>query len=146
MKNLLLFLFLLSVSVAWGQQRRILHQNFDLKGITAVEFDLRDEYVVELWAGASLLFETTVEMWEETQAGQTDAPEAIFKHFVEKGRYQVAGVLQNGNVLKVHSKDSQRAVIKTGKGVCSEKVQVRIMLPDTFQKTGDHSWLSASGE
>ncbi len=141
MKKWLLFVFLLGTgSLLFAQQQRVIHQTFDLADIGAVHFDLRDAYDVELWAGASLLVETTIKMWEETAQGQADAPDAIFKHFLEKGRYHLSGTLLQGKVLKIQSKDMQRALIRTAKGICSEEVSVRLLLPDTFQKTGDHSW------
>lgn len=146
MKNFLLLLFLLSVSAAAGQQRRVVHQTFDLENISGLEFDLYDTYEVEPWAGVALLVEITVEMWEESASGQNDAPEAVFKHFLEKGRYRVEGVLHKGSTLTIKSKDKQRAVIRTAKGTCSEKVVVRLMIPDTFNKTGDHSWAASPRE
>lgn len=138
-------LLLLGLS-AFGQQRRVMHQTYDLNGIASVQFDIKDNYEVELWAGTVLLIETTVEMREINAKGKVDAPESIFKHFVDKGRYQTAGALLNGNQLRVQSKDMQRAAIRTKTGECSEEVLVKIMLPDSFQKTGDHIWTRSGKE
>ncbi len=142
MKSFAFFLLLMgTASALYGQQRRILHQTFDLEDIGALSFDLRDSsHVVESWAGATLLVETVVQMWEETANGRADAPEAIFKHFVEKGRYQLTGVLIDGKVLSIRAKDTQHTTIRTAKGACSEEVSVRFMLPESFQKTGERSW------
>lgn len=139
------FLLLLGLS-AFGQQRRVMHQTYDLNGMASILFDIKDNYEVELWAGTALLIETTVEMWEINANGKVDAPESIFKHFIEKGRYQTTGSLLNGNQLRIQSKDMQRAAIRTKTGDCSEEVVVKIMLPDSFQKTGDHTWVRSDKE
>ena len=145
-KQLLLVFLMLAGLSAFGQQRRVIHQTYDLDGIAAVQFDIKDNYEVELWAGTALLIETTVEMWEINANGKVDAPESIFKYFVDKGRYQTSGALLNGNQLRIQSKDMQRSAIRTKTGDCSEEVLVKIMLPDSFQKTGDHAWARSDKE
>jgi hypothetical protein len=140
MKKFLFILLLLSTLSVSAQQRRIAHQTFDLEGIQGIELKLVDSCTVETWAGNTLLVEITVEMWVGYEEYKTDAPESIFKHFFEKGRYQVSGALEAGNVLRIQSKDAQRAVIRSPKGVCNESVHVRIMVPEDFKKTGERSW------
>ncbi len=133
--------FLLAASTPLlAQQQRTLHQAFELHDISGLEFALKDSIEIVPWAGASLLIETTVRMWEEHALGRTDAPDAIFKHFVEKGRYQVAGTLLGGQVLRLQSKDMKRPTIHTAKGVCVEEVVVRVMLPDVFEQVGPQQW------
>lgn len=133
--------FLLAINAPLlAQQQRTLHQAFELNDITSVEFVLKDSMEVVPWAGAALLIETTVRMWEEHAQGRTDAPDAIFKYFIEKGRYQVAGTLLGGQVLKLQSKDMKRAIIQTSKGICIEEVVVRVMLPDAFEQVGPQQW------
>lgn len=139
-KGVLLLQMLFWVAVLTAQQQRTLHQTFDLSGVKQVQFELFDAYEVESWVGTAILVEVQVQMWEESNAGRTDAPESIFKHFLEKGRYQTSGTLIEGKVLKIQSKDLVRAQIRTARGVCSESVGVKILLPESFQQTGDHSW------
>lgn len=139
-KGVFLLQMMLGVFVLTAQQQRTLHQTFDLSGVRQVQFELFDGYEVESWAGTTILMEVQVQMWEESNAGRTDAPESIFKHFLEKGRYQTSGTLVEGKVLKIKSKDMVRAQIRTARGVCLESVMVKILLPESFQQTGDHSW------
>ncbi len=133
-------LLLAASSSLLAQQQRTLHQAFELNDITTVEFALNDSVEVIPWAGTVLLVETTVHMWEEQVLGRTDAPDAIFKYFIEKGRYQVTGTLLDGQVLRLQSKDMKRPIIQTAKGICTEKVTIRIMLPDTFEQAGPQQW------
>lgn len=141
MKNIFFLLLLLGGLTVSAQQRRTLHQTFDLEGIEGIELKIVDSCTVETWAGATLLVEITVEMWVGEKEYKIDAPESIFKHFLEKGRYQLSGTLEGGKILRIQSKDAQRATIRSPKGgVCNESVQVRIMAPEDFKKTGDHSW------
>jgi hypothetical protein len=135
-----IFSMLLWVTILAAQQQRTLHQTFELAGVEQVVFELYDSYEVETWAGSALLMEVQVQMWEEHSGLLTDAPDSIFKHFLEKGRYQSAGTLSEGKILKIRSKDMTRAQIRTARGVCSETVSIKILLPESFQKSGDHSW------
>jgi hypothetical protein len=139
-KWVFVFPIMLWVSVLAAQQQRTLHQTFELVGVAQIDFELYDAYEVETWAGSALLMEIHVQMWEAHSGLLTDAPDSIFKHFLEKGRYQSVGTLSEGKTLRIRSKDMQRAQIRTARGECSETVGIKILLPESFHKTGDHSW------
>jgi hypothetical protein len=140
--------YLLLIGCMWcsvclpAQQQRTLHQTFDLSDITSVVFDLFGSYQVEPWPGSALLVETTVEMWEENKLGPIDAPLSIFQHFVDKGRYQLQGTLLQKTQLRIQSKDMARPAIRSQQGYFTEKTSVRILLPENYFQTGDHTWSS----
>ena len=141
-KYLLLMLCCCAGLLLHAQQQRTLHQTFDLSDIKSVVFDLYGDYQVESWPGSALLVETNVEMWEENKLGLIDAPMSIFQHFVDKGRYQLSGTLINKDQLRIQSKDMSRAAIRSQQGYFTEKTTVRLLLPDNFYQTGDHTWSS----
>ena len=133
MKHLLPVLILLCCSTSlFGQLRKVIHATFDTEQSTSINFDIYDEYEVQLWAGDNIMIETTVKLYEGS-AG-------ILKFFIEQGRYEIEGKLE-GEVLAMVSKDKERRPIKTKNGECFEQVNHKIFLPDNFVQNDDNNWL-----
>ncbi|MEO1517814.1 MAG: hypothetical protein AAFV95_22530 [Bacteroidota bacterium] len=126
---LILGLSLLLFSSASAQLSKTLHQNFELEGFANLQLDLEGEYQIEKWAGNTILTETIVEIF--------DATPAIFKHFIEAGRYEMEG-LADEKTFQITSKDSERRPIRSKGGECYEFVKIRIFIPDDFEPDGEH--------
>lgn len=137
MKHLFLSLSLLCLSTcAFGQLQKLLHQTFELGTATQISLDLYGEYEIQVWAGNTILTETTIKLY--------DASPGILNHFVEKGRYDIKSQLTS-DALKLTSEDKERSPIKTNKKeeegkVSFEEVKLRLFMPDTFKKTGENTW------
>lgn len=131
-------LFLLSFSIAQAQLEKVMHQTFEVGNVESIALDLVGEYSVEKWAGNTVMTETKVELYE--------ASPAILNHFVSKDkRYEVIADTLN-NQLLLSSLDKERKPIRTKKKnstnedgsietkECPEIVNMRIFLPDTYEK------------
>lgn len=132
--RVLLSAFLLLASLpAWSQWREILHQTFEVDSIREVSLDIFGDYQVEMWAGNTILTETKV--------GIDCGNKNILTFLIEEGRYDLEGKSSNGNLLIV-SKDKVRNPMRRNDKDCQELFQVRIFIPDDFEKNGDHGWIN----
>ncbi|MEM9917849.1 MAG: hypothetical protein AAF990_07125 [Bacteroidota bacterium] len=123
-------LFLISSSFA--QLSKTLHQNFPLEGFAELQVDVfGGQYEVEKWAGNTILTETVIEIF--------DASPAIFKHFLEAGRYELEG-LADEKSFKLTSKDMQRKPIRSKNGECYEFVKIRLYIPEDFESAGENTY------
>jgi len=118
---------------AWSQWQEILHQTFEVDSIKEVSLDIFGDYEVELWAGNIILTETKVKI----DCGNKN----VLTFLIEEGRYDLEGKPESDNLLIV-SKDKTRNPMRRNDQDCTESVQVRIFIPDDFQKNGNHSWLN----
>lgn len=117
--------------IAFAQNQQYIHQTFELDTATTLALDLYGEFEVEKWVGSSIMI--------ETQASLYDASEAIFKHFIETGRYEIETTLEEG-VLTLVSKDKLRRPIKTSAGERREEVRVRVFIPERLEDAGVYTW------
>jgi hypothetical protein len=126
---LLLLLSLTLPSLLWAQNEKVIHQTFDLNGITQLTIDLVGEVEVELWAGDNALAETKIQIW--------DAPPHVLKFFIEeKKRYEVLEV-RNGEAMSLSANDPIRDPIRYKGNTCFETIRLRLLIPDSFQKVGE---------
>lgn len=132
--RVLLAVFLLLSSLpAWSQWREILHQTFEADSVREVSLDIFGDYQVELWAGNTILTETKV--------GIDCGSKNILTFLIEGGRYDLEGKSSDGNLLII-SKDKVRNPMRRNDKDCQESVQVRIFIPDDFEKNGEHGWIN----
>jgi hypothetical protein len=127
-------LFTLTASPALGQLQKTLHQSFavpDSTKMLIVNLPDQDDWEVIPWAGNSIMTESNIKMYS--------ANKGIFNHFMEKGRYDYL-TLEQGDSLSIVGKDTKRLVIKAGELECSEVVDVRIFIPDTYQELSYGIW------
>ncbi len=124
-------LFVFSSIPAWSQWREILHQTFEADSIAEVNLDIFGDYTVELWAGNNILTETKVKL----DCGNKN----ILKFLIDQGRYELEGKTTAPNLI-IESKDKVRKHMRINEKDCEEIVNVRIFIPDDFEKTGEHSW------
>ncbi len=121
--SFLSLLFFLSSTVVSAQISKILHQTFEIGEVAEIQLNLVGEYEIEKWAGNTILTETKIELY--------DASPGIFNHFVEVGRYDIEGEI-NETTAQLASKDTERQAIRTREGECFEIIKVKIFVPDTF--------------
>lgn len=133
----LLMLAVIPLSNSFGQLRKVIHQTFDLDSVAVLNFDLYGDYVVENWAGSNVLSETTIKLYQ--------ASDAVLNFFIESGRYELLAD-KSGTSLALKSKDKERKSIKTSRGETTEIVKMRIMVPESFQKSGEFSWVSMKAD
>lgn len=118
------FLFTWTFS-ANAQLKKTIHQTFDLEEINLVQLDLYGEYVIEPWAGNSIMSETKVELYE--------ASPAILKFFLEeKERYKINVVAENGTV-HLDSNDKERRTIQYRGTDCFEAVKLKLYVPEEYE-------------
>ncbi|RMG85811.1 MAG: hypothetical protein D6714_05285 [Bacteroidetes bacterium] len=115
----------LTFTTAHAQLEKVLHQTFEIGDVAEIKLDLYGEYQIEPWVGENVMTETQIQL--------TGASPAILKHFVEKARrYDVEMEIQDG-VARFYSFDKERPGIRTRESNCTEKVQMRIFVPDDFK-------------
>ncbi len=138
-KQLLLpFLLWLMAFSASAQQKKILHNTYDLDSIKTIHIDIYDKPEIVMWSGNYLMTETKVELYLATQG--------IFKFYIEKKkRYDFVPTV-NGTSFTLKSKDNTRKRIRTKKGECPEIVKVKIFIPDTYEAKGNNTWVSTIKE
>ncbi len=124
-------LFLMGWLLASGQEGKLLHQSFSLDSIQELTVEPGWEYVIEPWAGSSILVETHVSI--------ENASRAVMDHFLETGRYNLE-TNREGEKLQLLAVDKERRPIQTKKGSCYEAVRMKIFLPDQFERVGDNLW------
>ncbi len=129
--TLLAILFCAIASVGQAQLTRTFHHSFKIDSIDAMTLQLEGEYEVNFWEGNTILTETNVELYE--------ASPNIFKHFIKVGRYNLE-YLENGKIGVVKHTQLNRKPIYTAKGECWEVAKVKVFIPDSFEKEGEHSF------
>ena len=130
--KLIIGLFLLLTGTTYGQLQRTIHKTFSLDSAEVVELNLYgDDYVVETWAGDNILTETKIKLY--------NASKTILNFFMERGRYDIEGQIEE-NILVLTSKNSSRPPIKNKDLQCHEVISLRIFMPDTFAESGGASW------
>lgn len=131
----ILALFALLPLAGQAQLQRVMHQAFPLDTVDFLQMDLPGTFQVETWAGDNVLTETKIQLF--------DASEGILKHFVEKGRYRLETKITSDS-LYLFAVDNERKPIRTLKGECSETVELRIFVPDTFEEETPNLWTRTS--
>lgn len=129
--GLIFVLTFLFFNPLFGQLQKVFHQTFEIDTINQIHFDQLGEYKVESWAGNNIMTETKVKLYQ--------ASEGILDHLIEAGRYELEANAQ-GESVRLSAKDKLRRPIKTHKGECAEIVELRIFIPDSFEKLGEHGW------
>lgn len=127
----LLMSFLFFALNANAQLQKILHQSFEIEEVNSISLDLYGEYEIEKWAGNTILTETHIQLF--------DATPSILRFFVEQGRYEIEGSLNNETSFTMASKDKERRSLKTKEGECYEFIKVRILVPEEFTITNEKS-------
>ena len=116
--------FLFSLSLAFRQMEKTIHQTFKLQDVQTISLDLFGEYIIVPWAGNTVMSETRVEIF--------DASPSILEHFVEKEQRYFIKADTSGNTMKLTSADKKRETIRTKNGSCTEKVQLKVYIPDEY--------------
>jgi membrane protease subunit (stomatin/prohibitin family) len=91
--------------------------------------EIAGDYEIIHWAGNSLLVETRIQIF--------NANPQILDYLVEQGRYAVLIDTLPDYRLFLRSKETNRKVIKTRLGTCTEFSAVRFFVPDNFYWTDD---------
>lgn len=117
--------FLLLANLSFAQLEKIIHQTFPLDGAGTITLDLAGDYSVVPWAGNTVMTETKIELY--------DASPSILKHFVEKEQRYLIKADTLKDEIRIFSSDKKRDAIRTKDGPCSEIVQVKVYVPDTFE-------------
>ena len=112
-----------------AQLTRTFHHSFEIDSIDNMALNLEGEYEISFWAGNTVLTETNVELY--------DASPNIFKHFIKVGRYNLE-FAENGKNGVVKHTQLNRKPIYTKEGQCWEVVKLKIFVPDSFEKSGEH--------
>ncbi len=121
---LLVFGMLLFTSLQ-AQQRRVLHQTFDVTDIEEIHLDIYGEVELVPWSGSKIMSETTVEL-----AG---APKHVLEFFVsEKKRYDIESIL-GAEYFLLQSVDKERREIMYKGENCTETVRIRLFIPEDFE-------------
>lgn len=129
-----MLLFLLATTPSYAQLQKTLHQSFaipDSAKTLIINLPDQDDWEVIPWAGNSIMTESNIKMYS--------ANKGIFNFFMEKGRYNYL-TLEQGDSLSIVGEDIKRLVIKAGELECSEVVDVRIFIPDSYQEISYGIW------
>ncbi len=106
-----------------AQIKKVLHKTYEIDSAQTITFDFVGEYVIEKWAGSTVLTETSVELY--------DANINIYRHFLKDGRYDIDLDL-TGEIANFISHDKIRPDIKTAKGQCWEIIKLKVYIPQEF--------------
>ncbi len=108
-----------------AQVVRTIHQAFPMeKSYTQVHIDIGYPFQHETWAGDYVLVETTINL--------SNASKSVMDFFQESGRYKVEQYKYQAGAGFRMKKMSRRA-IQTNKGICEEKVLVRLYVPENLK-------------
>lgn len=138
MRNLTRLYLLLALAAlfplsGWAQNEKVIHQTFDLAGIDHLSLDLVGDVQIEFWAGDNALSETRIQLY--------DAPAHVLKFFIEeKKRYEILEARHEKN-LNLSANDPYRDPIRYRETSCFETVQLRLFIPDSFEKNGEGEYL-----
>lgn len=133
MRYFLIFALFFCTTYAHGQLQKIIHEQFEMDtSTTIVQLDLVGEYSVEPWPGNNILVETKIKLY--------GASKGIMDYFLEKGRYDIEGLL-NGNRLTLTAKDKKRQPIRSKNGNFHEEAVVKVYIPDIFHESGAEEWM-----
>lgn len=122
--QLTLSFLIFSTAAVFGQLEKTIHQTFEVGDASSIKLDLYGEYIVEPWAGSTLMTETKIELYE--------ASPSILNHFVEKEqRYFIEADTTGGNFI-LRSFDKKRTAIRTRSGECFEIVKLKVYTPDNY--------------
>ena len=115
----------LGFSALQAQQKRVLHQTFDVTGIEEIRLDIYGEVELVPWSGSKIMSETTVEL-----AG---APKHVLEFFIEeKKRYDIEEI-PGADFYVLQSVEKEHREISYKGVVCEEKVRVRLFIPEDFE-------------
>jgi membrane protease subunit (stomatin/prohibitin family) len=112
-----------------AQMERTMHQVLELDSVQTIALEIAGDYEIIHWAGNSLLVETRIQIF--------NANPQILDYLVEQGRYAVLIDTLPDYRLFLRSKETNRKVIKTRLGTCTEFSAVRFFVPDNFYWTDD---------
>ncbi|MEL6866479.1 MAG: hypothetical protein AAFP19_18785 [Bacteroidota bacterium] len=126
MKKTLFFAFccLLFMPIAEAQLEKVLHQTFEVEGISNISLDIAGELEIVKWAGNTILAETNVQLY--------DASPSVMRFVLDKGRYDILAN-DKADDFKIFSKNGERATINTKQGQVYEMIKVRIFVPEDFE-------------
>ncbi len=111
-----------------AQHEKIIHKSFEVEAAASIQLNIYGEHTFEQWEGNTILTETTVQLH--------DASPAVFKYYLENGRYDVVGEA-SGNDFILSSIKMDRKPIRTKKGECYEFVNTVVYYPEDYTISGD---------
>lgn len=124
LRTLLSFFAMSAATGAFAQLEKTIHQTFPVNDLKTITLDLKGEYIVEPWAGNTVMTETKIQLFNGTPY--------ILDHFVEKKkRYDIVADTTGGTLL-LASFDKKRDAIKAKTGECTELITLRVFIPDYF--------------
>ena len=129
---LLITLMFCAIAPVAAQLEKTIHQTFELDERNSITIDLiSDSTTVVPWAGNTILTETKVRLY--------DASPSILTHFMEKEQRYAIEMDTSGQTLLLYSVKKERKPISTRSGDCPEHVNIRVFVPEEFEKqTGNN--------
>ena len=140
-----IFVFIIAVlafPMLFGQNlalTRHVHQAFEIsEDVQDLRFDLHDiiakpdevelqkitqDYVIESWAGNTILVETTISI--------SQARVEILDFFIKEGRYSIT-FDSSGTSPLLSEAHPKKKTLRTKEGECFEHIKYRIFVPDVF--------------
>ena len=128
-------LIFFSCGTATAQLEKIVHQTFDIGENKSISLNIAGEVTVIPWAGNTVMTETKIELY--------DASPSIFNHFLEVERRYEIQADTSANGIQLFSFDQERRDIRTKNGACPEIVQVKIFIPEEFEKKDEVTLVKA---
>ncbi|MEO1262257.1 MAG: hypothetical protein AAFZ15_25855 [Bacteroidota bacterium] len=134
-KYFLLFFFFLFISTSViAQLEKTIHQTFDLENQKSISIDLiSDSTAIILWAGNTILTETKVRLY--------DASPSILTHFMDKEQRYAIEADTSGQTVLLYSVNKERKPIRTRSGECPEYVNIRVFVPEEFEKQEGNTFI-----
>ncbi|MFM8449557.1 MAG: hypothetical protein ACKOAY_05580 [Haliscomenobacter sp.] len=122
----------LNLVFAQDSWKKTMHQTFEVPdSVCLVEIEIPWGYVVERWPTNAMMVEETVELRK--------IPDSVAGALVKQGRFGLKLACKFG-LCVLSPVQTSFPVIRTTMGELEEQIQVRIFLPDDFEKAGDHLW------
>ena len=133
------FFLLFFCSLAQAQIHDRLHWVFALDSVQQVDFDIVDEFVINNWDGNQVMVTSEITVYNATKG--------VVRFFMEDDRrWDIVDTLQGTNLL-LESYHSRRAPIVSQGEQCYEVVQVKVFLPNDFEKDpNSESWIRKEEE
>jgi hypothetical protein len=138
MRELLLLLFIVCLSVSLQAQRKVLHKTVEIKEAAEINLDLVGDVKAEAWAGNVVMTETTVLL--------ENAAASVLKHFIDNNRYDIfASDPDSSVVLVLTSVNKDREAVTIRRWINGEQVQVDVVehvqtsvfIPEEFEPQND---------
>jgi hypothetical protein len=118
-----LFLMIFCASAS-AQLERTLFQSFEIDSVKAVNFEFKEDFLLETWAGNTVLIETKIKLH--------DATRPVLDYFIKHGRYEIK-MDKTATDANFRLMLPDRKPIKTNRGECQEEVVMKVLVPDHFE-------------